>query len=385
MTMSTAIDYGPADGFGPSVITLIRKELRELALPAVALVLCAVIIAGMDLVYNRFYQYRYPGIALSVWVVLSIAIALLGGGATIARENRERLIFLTTWPQSRVRLWLVKSAISFVVTSAVIALGLLVCLAAYHLRVYQLPYDPWVKYGGALQYLLLCFAMALLWSGLIRSVLGAAALGFASTCALVFGVLLFFGLYLPQQWGPYLGNAPSAGAPVSFVSDLASGLTLATLPLMVGGLVFARYPLLEGKRRLVVALGLLAGLTLILVSLSIAQMVRRNPPVLDRTVAETGLVNGGRYRYYLMPAHGTDAGGLWIAPANGGPAKRVARGKVYRNELPQDVLILTHVGIGSNPSNPTNWQVLFPSLHLKRLPDSPVYQPGQRPRPEGAQ
>ena len=360
------------------MIALIRKELRELALPAVALVLCAVVIAGMDGLYNRLYPMKQgQGIALTIWAVVSLAIAFLGGGATIARESRQRLIFLTSWPQSRAKLWLVKTVVSFVVTMAVIAFGFLVCLAAPRLGgYYRLGYSARQTFSWLLLYLPLSFVFALMWSALTNSVLAAAALAFATVCALGYGLLWLFILYLPREWGPYFGNIPSHGG----WADVHLLVIPLLIPLLAAGWAFARYPILEGKRRLAMALGLLVAMTLVACVLVVAQMALLNRPSLDRSVAETGLVGEGRYRYFLMGAHGSNPGGLWVAPASGGPAKFVAWGKVYRFDSISDSLVVSHTGLGYAGSNYTNWQVVFPSLHLKRLPDSPVYQPGQRPR-----
>lgn len=352
------------------MIALLRKELRELALPALALVLCAVLIAGSDLLYNRVYPLNGKhGFSPAVWLVISVALSFLGGGMALARESRQRLIFLTAWPQSRSKVWLAKSLVSFVVTMAVIAIGFWVCLGAVRWGGLTLPefFVHEAQYG----LLPLCFLLGLLWSGVVPSVLGAAALGFATSAGLVYGMVWFYILYLPGEWGPY-------------VTDLRVGgwqykaLPIA-IPLFVGWWAFARTPLLEAKRRVLVTVGLFVGLVLLGNASVVAQMVLQDPPALDTAVAHTGLAGGGQYRYYLMDAHGVDAGGLWGAPVSGGAIRRVARGKVYVTEPLGNDLIFTHAGMGVNGGRYTNWQVQFPSLRLRRLPDSPVYSPGTRP------
>jgi len=165
------------------MIALIRKELKELSLAAVALVACAAVISGMELLYSRVDpRFHEQGLALSIWLVISLAIAFLGGAAAIARENRSRLIFLTSWPQSRLKLWLVKAGVSFVLTVAVAAVGFGICLAALQLTpqggsALKDSHDAVVALSWILP---LCFALGLLWSGVIGSVLGAGALGLAT-------------------------------------------------------------------------------------------------------------------------------------------------------------------------------------------------------------
>lgn len=150
------------------MIALIRKELRELALPALALVLCAAVVAGMELLYSRYDpRYHEQGLALSIWLVISFAVALLGGASALARESRQRLISLTSWPQSRARLWLAKTVVSFALTMVVIAVGFGVCLLGQFLGGQKLPHDLGEAARMFSWALPLCFAFGLMWSGLI--------------------------------------------------------------------------------------------------------------------------------------------------------------------------------------------------------------------------
>jgi ABC-type transport system involved in multi-copper enzyme maturation permease subunit len=351
---------------------LVWKELRELRWAAVALVGCAVVIAAGNALYDRLYvlNNNMPEFGLKIWEVISVALALLAGSATFAREGRERAVFLTAWPQSRTRVWLVKVLVSFVVTAAVAVIGTLVCLAATRLAFvgYDVQHDFSREFGWLILYGLLLFLFGLMWSGLIRSVLGAATLGFVTFAALGYGLLLFYMLYLPNNWGPFVANVPQRSWQVSSLPLL--------IPLFVGWWGFTRYPLLEGKRRVLVALGLFVGLVLLGNATLIAQMAVGYRPVLNRSVAETGLVGGGRYRYYLMAAHGKDPGGLWVEPAGGGKTKLVARGKVYRYDANREGLDFSHTAMSPGGGRYTNWTVQFPSLRLKRLPDAPVGRPG---------
>jgi hypothetical protein len=331
-------------------------------------VFCAVVIAAGNAVYDRLYllNNNMPEFGLKTWEIISVVVALLAGSATFAREGRERAVFLTAWPQSRTRVWLVKVLVSFVVTAAVLVIGTLICLAAPRLAFvgYNIQHDFHSEFDPVIWYGLLLFLFGVMWSGLIRSVLVAAALGFVTSAALLYGSVLFYMLYLPDNWGPFVANFP--------LRSWQYGSLPLLIPLFVGWWGFTRYPLLEGRRRVAVAVGLFVGLVLLGNATLVAQMAVGYRPVLDRRVAETGLVDGGRFRYYLMEAHGKDPGGLWIEPAGGGKIKLVARGKVYRFDLPADGLGVSHVGTSRGWGNPTQWEVLFPSLRLRRLPIAPM-------------
>jgi hypothetical protein len=222
----------------------------------------------------------------------------------------------------------------------------------------------------AMYVLVACFAFGLLWSALVPSVLGAAALGLLSVSVVVGAGLWFFWSYLPHEWGPYIMTRPAR--PLGYSSILHMGILL-----FLAAWPFVRYPVLEGRRRLLVTVTLLVGLLVLSNGWSLTRMTLLIRPVLDRAVAETGVVDGGRYRYFIMSANDRGPGGLWIEPSGGGPTKLVARGKVYRVETKEDALIFRHMGFPGLTY--TNWQVQFPSLRLKRLPDSPVYSPGTRP------
>ena len=299
------------------MIALIRKELRELTLPAVALVLCALVMTSMDLLYNRLYpQYKGQGIALMIWLVISIAVAFLGGGAAIARESRQRLIFLTSWPQSRLTLWLVKAVVSFVVTMAVIAAGFGLCLAGVQLGHYTQPSDIAEVTGTLLQILPLCFVLGLLWSGLIGSVLGAAALGFVTGAVIIIGGGYLFAFYLPTRWGPYVGNMVLGRGQGDAV--LWAGLIVA---LFVGAWAFIRVPMLDLRRRVGLAMSLLLGMLLLASLLFLAVNAIAGRPSLQRQVTEAGLSQDGKTLYFRTasgrterprPRSARQSSGLWV-------------------------------------------------------------------------
>ncbi|HEX2971717.1 MAG TPA: ABC transporter permease, partial [Tepidisphaeraceae bacterium] len=305
------------------MITLMRKELRELALPAVALVCCAVIIAGMDLMYNLYYpQYKGQGIALGIWLIISIAVAFLGGATAIARENRARTVFLSEWPVSRGALWVAKAAVSFVLTMAVIAAGFGACLLAAGLAHYEQITDLRDAAVNLAYVLPLCFAFGLLWSGLIGSVLGAGALGLVTLAALGSGLTWFLAFYLPARWGPYV-DRPMYGLSPTLI------WIGTTLVLLVGASAFVRYPVLEGKRRALVAVGLLVGLTVAAAVLLVGYKVVVWRPTLQQQVAEPGLSADGKTIYFRTAAESGDmrlrSSGLWVMPATGGRPRMVCR------------------------------------------------------------
>ncbi|HEX2971720.1 MAG TPA: hypothetical protein VHP11_05275, partial [Tepidisphaeraceae bacterium] len=156
---------------------LVWKELRELRWAAVALVGCAMVIAAGNALYDRLYMLNnMPEFGLKTWEIISLVVALLAGSATFAREGRERAVFLSSWPQSRTGVWLVKVLVNFVVTAAVLVIGTLICLAAPRLAFvgYDIRHDFQMEFGWLIAYALLLFLFGLMWSGLIRSVLGAA-------------------------------------------------------------------------------------------------------------------------------------------------------------------------------------------------------------------
>ena len=362
--MSTVTDSRSPGGFGPSLLTLIRKELYELALPAVALVFCALIVAGMDLLYNRYYpQYHGQGLALTIWLVLSIAIAFLGGGAVIAREGRQRLIFLTAWPQSRARLWLVKSVISFLLTMAVIAAGFGLCLGlGAQLGPKYQPNDV-ADAAGALSWALpLCFALGLMWSGLIGSVLGAGALGFATGCVLVGAGVWFFTFYLPKYWGPYVGTIPQ-GDWVQY----ASFLVFLAVVLLAGATAFIRLPVLETGRRVRWALGLLLGLTFLGGAVFTGWTAVSQTPSFDHAATAAGLTADGNSLYLTTRGTRSDSGGLWLFALDGGRPRLVCRAGGAFAETSGDALVLRWDLLGHS-----YWAVTVPAGKLRRLQGEPI-------------
>lgn len=354
------------------MIALIRKELRELALPAVALVLCAFIITAMDLLYNRYYpQYKGQGVALSVWLIISVAVAFLGGGAAIARETRQRLTFLTSWPQGRAKLWLVKSLVSFVLTMATIAAGFGICLIGVSLGHYTWPSDLGSAARDLSQILPLCFVLGLLWSGLISSVLGAAALGFVTGCTLMAAVGYFFVFYLPANWGPYVGTIIWNDG-----LDYWTGLLAVVITLFAGAWAFIRVPILDTRRRVRVAMSLLLGMVLSASLLFFAYNLVVGRPSLQRQVAESGLSEDGKTLFFRTnsgPIEHPDSlsayqsSGLWVADLQESKPRLVCRVTGgFISELDNWVWLL-----GTTNRNDIFWSYNTNSRRLHRMLGEP--------------
>lgn len=348
--------------------SIILKELRELILPAAAMVLCAALIAGIEVVYNSLHpQSKVQGLATGVWLVLSIALAFLGGGAAIAREGRQRLIFLTSWPQARIRLWLIKAVISFTLTMLVVAAGCAICLAIARPSVNSAT-GEFMEAGlfRSLAVILpVCFVFGLMWSGLLNTVLGAGALGFVSMGVCVPGVVWFLEWYLPTRWGPYVGNAPP---PPGGIHTGGLLIILAAIPLLAGGWTFARLPVLETRKRVVTAVGLLLGMVLIGSTAHLGWKLAIERPSLRSSIASPGLAGDDKYLYFGTSAGGGKAEGLWIVSIDGGEARLIARGGKSWNYDLQGALALRY-GLGPSSSS---WAVEFPSLHLRRLRGEPI-------------
>jgi hypothetical protein len=347
------------------MIALVRKELRELALPAVALVLCALALAGLDLLYKRYYpRYHEENIALSIWLVLAVALAFLGGGAAIARESRQRLIFLTVWPQSRAWLWLVKGLVSFLLTMAVIAAGFGLCLAGLHLEHSAGPRDVGEAIRALSWLLPLCFALGLMWSGLIGSVLGAGALGFTTGCLLLGGGAGIFALYLPKYWGPYVGTL----AQVDWTQYTILPALLAII-LFAGAAAFIRLPVLETRRRVLWALGLLLGLSLLGSTLFAGWAVASRSPALRRAARAAGLTPDGRSICFTTDGTKADPGGLWLASLDGAKPRLLCR--AGGSQMASPALLSDAIVLRWDLLTPTYWAVTAPEGKPRRLRGEP--------------
>ena len=112
---------------------LIWKEVRELAPGFWLLVTASWVLGVVDVTYN-WREERAVGISLAfVWLV-SMVGALLAGANSFARETREQMVFLGSWPIPRMRIWLAKVLVPAVMWAAFVALAFGGCVALLALR-----------------------------------------------------------------------------------------------------------------------------------------------------------------------------------------------------------------------------------------------------------
>lgn len=338
---------------------IIRKELRELIGPALAIVLCAAVLAGIEWMYNTYNPHsKVEGLAVGIWLILSIALAFLGGAVAIARDGRQRVIFLTSWPQSRLLIWLAKAIVSFVLTMLVIVVGFLICLVAARASGGGWKDDDARVLQQLALFLPICFAAGLMWSGVINSVMGAAALGFATTVAVLGGGIWLFIFWLPRNWGPYLGT-----------SDLPVGLfgwLGLAIPLIAGAWVFSRLPVLETWRRVRVGLGLLLGMVLLTTVGYLAFRLIGERPTLAGTINNAGLIADGKVLYFTTDASGIHDRGVWVMPVTGGRPRLLARVGTSTEDNADTVVL----GYG-NRELANSW-AMGADLRLQRLRGYPV-------------
>ena len=348
------------------MIALIAKEFRELIASAAAILLCAGLLGCIELAYNSI-QPRYPahGLAAGIWAVMSVALAFLGGAAALAREDRGRLVFLTSWPQRRGLVWAAKAAVSFLLTMLVIAAGFALCLAIA---------PPASKSGvlaaeflrGLTLGLPVCFALGLMWAGVINSVIGAGFLAAVTAAGWAWFGFWFFGAYLPGQWGPYVGAETLSVQTVSVL--IVSALAIA---LLAGAWTCACVPLLETRRRLATALGLWAGLTLLVSMGYIGWVLAARRPALQTGLSGVELTDKGRFLVLsTAPGAGRD-GGVWVLPITGGQPRLVARGNIHAGQR-AEALVLSH----GKDDTISFWAADLPSRRLHRLGGDPIAQLG---------
>ncbi|MBU0611561.1 MAG: hypothetical protein KKI08_27030, partial [Armatimonadetes bacterium] len=346
------------------MIALIAKEFRELILPAVAVLLCAALLAGIEWAYHLAEpRYAVQGLAAGIWAVMSVALAFLGGAAALAREDRGRLIFLTSWPQPRTLLWFAKAAVSFLLTMLVIAAGFTVCMAVV---------PPASKSGvlaaeflrGLTLGLPVCFALGLMWAGVINSVIGAGFLAALTVAGWAWFDVWFFGAYLPRQWGPYLGTES-----ISSTAGYVLSVTGLAIPLLAGAWTFSRVPLLETRRRLATALGLWVGLTLLVSMGYVGWVVAARRPTLKTGLSGVELTENGRFlAFSTAPGSGRD-GGVWVLPITGGQPRLVARGTTWTGQG-TEALVFSY----GKDSAQSYWAFGLPFGRLHRLEGDPIAQ-----------
>lgn len=344
------------------MIAFIAKEVRELIAPAVAVLLCAALLVGIELAYNSVQpRYAVHGLAAAIWAAISVALAFLGGAAALAREGRGRLIFLISWPQPRPLLWLAKASGSFLLTMLVIAGGFALCVAVVPPASRSGMVGTETEFLRGLAWgLPVCFALGLMWAGVVNSVIGAGFLAAMSVAGLAWFGVWFFDAYLPRQWGPHLGAEGVSPQVVDVL--IVAGLVS---PLLAGVWTVSRVPLLETRRRLATALGLWAGLTLLVSAGYVGWMLAARRPALQTGLSGVSLTEDGRFvTLSTAPSDRRDAG-VWILPITGRRPRLVARGSAYTGQSAK-ALVLS--------SATSYWGADVPSLRLRRLAGQPVAQ-----------
>lgn len=340
---------------------LIGKEVRDLSISLYAVLGTAVVLAFIDLAYNYEWSH-YEGLALSIWTVLAFVIAFLGGASSVARESRQGVVFLNSWPYPRVTLWSVKTLVSAAATFSAIGFGFLICLSVVDFNSESVDLQAWVapETWTALGYgLPLCFTFALLWSTLLSPTLAAAGLGLATAVGLGAGYGYVLAYYLPTEWGPYFGNI---GSPTLWK---VAGVLLALIALVTAGYVFVRYPVLETRRRLwrglvtlvllaVVGLGGLAGW----------QGARR--PSLAQPLRADSLGLVGDSICFATSASSGGGGGVWTLPHTGGTPRLLAKGNPRYDYACGNSL---YPGYGPMLGESVTWSADTATRALRRLPE----------------
>ncbi|MBU0611562.1 MAG: hypothetical protein KKI08_27035 [Armatimonadetes bacterium] len=354
------------------MIALIRKELRELALPAAGVVALAAVVLAGSMLYGRHHQTGST-LAAGIWVVVALLVAFIGGAAAIAREPRERSVFVHAWPISAGCIWLAKTLVSLVVTFVSIGLGFLICLSGANFAASDVAHsfgDPATR-GQIAGAVALAFACGLMWSGLIGSTFMAAVLGLVTAVISVTALALYLGNYLRIYWGPYVGCVPASSGFMVVVA-----LLLSVLALMAGAAAFVAYPPLELRRRTDRGVAVFAGLLVLLAAGLTVWQVAGNRPSPRQPVEKAYLADQGRsilMRTYPFP---TDPGGFWRLPLSGGEPHLIARGGPEAEGWPWqphvlDGPVLLEYGPNSSKGPPTVWGVNMGTGRVFRLKSEP--------------
>lgn len=312
------------------MIALLRKEVREL-LPGLGLIVaCAATLGLVDVAYNWRHSQE-AGLSLVLSLVIAFAAAFLGDANALGRETRDHLVFLACWPVARGMVWLAKLAANLLLAALATALSIGVCLLLVRSigggsnTLMEISQGSW--WGLLPAFWLAGFACAFLWGALVRSPLPAAGLGLVTMAAGLGGLSYLLRVYLPDQWGPWLGLTwPEWGRDADKLQSwLALGVTVVALVAMAAA--FSRTPALEARRRLLRGLAWLAGLTLagLVVGLGVFMFVTR-PSLAE--VDNVTLDPTGTY-LVLQARHGRTRGGVWVLPLDKPQSRLIARGQAY--------------------------------------------------------
>jgi hypothetical protein len=349
---------------------LALKELRELLAPAVLILACAATLGVVNVAYN-WREDRFVGISFFFCLIIGFAASLLGGANALARESRDHLVFLASWPVPRGRVWVVKLATNLLVTAAVIAASFGLCQGILALRAYG-PDQTWrgmhdlgLPVAQAVAVWAAFFGFAFLWSALVRIPLAAAGLGLATGGLFTAGLTHLLLRYLPEHWGPWLGLDLSRLSERQ--GDTVVGVVAATLAVLAVGasaVAFARTPVLEAKRRIVRGLGWLVGMTLALLVVGLAgYLVVTRPSLRDAEPAALDPTG----QYVVLKADSAPLGGVWTMRTDGTHLRLVARGgrEVWdpRGKTAQVVLMY-----GDGDRRLGDWLLDIPTGRLRRMP-----------------
>ncbi|MEN6304375.1 MAG: hypothetical protein ABFD96_16700 [Armatimonadia bacterium] len=314
---------------------------------------------------------------LGTAVVLAFVMAFLGGASSLARESRQGVVFLNSWPYPRATLWSAKTLVSAVATFFAIGMGFLICLSVVDFSSESVDLQTWVapETWTALGYgLPLCFAFALLWSTLLSPILAAAGLGLVTLFALAAGYAYVLGFYLPTAWGPYFGEIETS---VTLWKGCA--VVLSMLALATAGYAFVRYPVLETRRRLWRGLVALFVLSVLALAGMAGWQYTRTPSLAQPLRAESlGLV--GDNICFATSASPTDVGGVWALPLTGSTPRLLAKGNPRYDDACGNSVYL---GYGLMLEESITWSADTATRALRRLPErfrmgGPVFSPDSR-------
>lgn len=303
------------------MMALIRKELRELALPAAGVVVLAAVVLAGSVLHGRHHTTS-SALAADIWLVASLLLAFVAGAGAVAREPQERLVFVHAWPVSAARIWLAKALVSLVVTLVALGLGFPICLSVADFTDSDVVHsfgDPAIR-GQIVGTVALAFACGLMWSGMIASTFLAAAVGLLTAAVSVAGLAVYVGYYLPTYWGPYVGSFPASNG---FMAALT--LPLSALTLIAGAAAFVAYPPLELRRRTGRGVAVFVGLFVLLAAGLTVWQVACNRPSPRQPVAKAYLTDRGRSILVETRPSSTGPGGFWRLPLGGGQPRLVAR------------------------------------------------------------
>jgi len=301
---------------------LIWKEIRELAPGFWLLLLASWTVGVVDVAYN-WNEDRGVGLSLVVCLVISLVAALLAGANSYARESREQIVFLGSWPVSRGRIWLAKTITPAVMWALLVALGTGGCLGLLAMRghypnvssAFDIGNDGWIM---PMAWVLL-YAMGLLASVALPSAMGATMVAVIALGAVVWGYLWAWD-FVPAYGGPRLGLALPD---IEGTSHLPPALVVAAICLIVSAVVATRALYRATWRRITrAAAGLAVGIGLALLAVLAAWLVAnsRFPDAVNMSLDGTG-------RYVMLNSHGGSGGaqGLWSLELDSGKLRQISR------------------------------------------------------------